>query len=110
MPEVTRHRKGRMKQHLMNAAHVLPEPDTDTANSPRKLIFLRVMSRGREIKLFSTVQTVNQHFINTSPEWLLIFSPKIDSSFSSFKKVSCLPQVLNPELTFFVAADQTEAA
>ena len=79
-------RKERMRQYLTNATHILLKPDTDTANPPRKLILLRVMSRGREIKLFSTVQTVNQHFINTSPEWLLIFSPKIDSSFSSFKK------------------------
>lgn len=110
MPGVTRHRKERMRQYLTNATHILLEPDTDTANPPRKLILLRVMSRGREIKLFSTVQTVNQHFINTSPERLLIFSPKIDSSFPSFKKVSRLPQVLNPELTFFVVADQTEAA
>lgn len=35
-----RDRKGRMNQHLTNAAHVLPEPDTDTANSPRRLIFV----------------------------------------------------------------------
>lgn len=41
MPGVTRHRKGRMNQHLTNAAHVLLEPDTDTANSPRRLIFVK---------------------------------------------------------------------
>lgn len=54
---------------------------------------MRFKSLGRETNLFSSVQTINQRFMNIFRQWLFIFTPKIDSS------TSLLPLLKNELLT-----------
>ena len=93
-----------MKQSLPKVAHILREPDTDKVSSYRKMILMRVVSMGGKINLFFfTVQTINQHFMNIFLEWLFIFSPKINSSFSLvFKKNELLTLNFKPQINLFL--------
>lgn len=72
---------------------------------------MRVIIRGGEINLFSTVQTINQYFINTSLEWLFLALKLIRFSLLPLQKNELLTLNFKSRINLFVVVvDQSEAA